>query len=77
MAFSTKSSSKSRASKLVDDEEDDESMEDAADADEEAAKKENKTISIGARAMKHEKSSTSGKCLTTDLKSHIQWTNMS
>jgi hypothetical protein len=67
LAFSTKSSNKSKASR-PDEEED--------DADEDVVK-ENKTISEGEKAVKKEKSSTNGKCLTADLKTYAQWTNTS
>jgi hypothetical protein len=69
LAFSTKSSNKSKASRPVDEEED--------DADEDVVKKENKTISEGEKFVKKEKSSTNGKCQTADLKTITQWTNTS
>jgi hypothetical protein len=62
LAFSTKPSNKSKASRPIDEEED--------DADEDIAKKENKTISEGEKAVKQEKSSTNGKCLTADFKTY-------
>jgi hypothetical protein len=52
-------------------EEDDDGVDDAADEDEDVAKKENKMNSEVDKAMKQEKSSINGKCLTSDVKNHV------